>query len=265
MKRIKLRTYFITIIGIIIVFICLVVAFFYIIKANYSTEVYTERKIVTTSNSYSLEKNLKKIELTKILKSFPAQNYLDSANTWDIKAIRNDLIMMDSVNPGNTRNNQEALSIALTTELQKRIENSYKSFNSDSLLMLIHWTERFNYYADIDDNNSTFYKVIYMYWMEYITNKLDEYYNEEPSIKYNYRFRYLVSRCHEKNYNPGFGCTNSEKVIIYIIDSKWSYLFNRFWYGTGVLFKMGCSLLIIVLLAPYIYLLIKKVRKEKSK
>ena len=159
MKRIKLRTYFITIIGIIIVFICLVVAFFYIIKANYSTEVYTERKIVTTSNSYSLEKNLKKIELTKILKSFPAQNYLDSANTWDIKAIRNDLIMMDSVNPGNTRNNQEALSIALTTELQKRIENSYKSFNSDSLLMLIHWTERFNYYADIDDNNSTFYKV----------------------------------------------------------------------------------------------------------
>ena len=61
--------------------------------------------------------------------------------------------------------------------------------------------------------------------------------NKIPDIKYDFKFKYLVGFCQSRQFSPPIGMSSGEKIVAYVIEGKYAYLFNRFWFGTGWMFK----------------------------
>lgn len=246
-----------TIILIFIITICI-----YVISADYSHNVPRERPKIHKKNLFT-KKFLYDIDKNNISKTFPYNKYLDSCDRFDVKSIRNDLSVLYRIDSVNFMDYQKAISIALCDSLANRMKYVLNNYEPDSLILLIRWAEKFSAYADIDQQNSKLYNVIFSYWLNYISNKLSDYYKERPSIKYDFKYRYIVCRCIENQYNSSISNSNFEKVIIYFIQKNWSYLLNKFWISTGILYKLVVLLIFILIIFPYVYLFIL-IRKKKK-
>ena len=92
------------------------------------------------------------------------------------------------------------------------------------------------------------YGIAYEHWMNFISNKLGEYYENTPGIKYDYKFKYLTSVCRSKMFLPPTGNATDEKIVNYLSEQKYAYLFNRFWNGTSIWIKLLFSLLAVIVL-----------------
>jgi len=255
-------THFLLIItALILIFI--ITIFIYIINADYSNNVPSERPNLH-KRALSTKKFLFNIDKKNIKQTFPYNKYLDSCDRFDIKSIRNDLSILYSMDSVNFMEYQKAISIALCDSLAYRMKLVLNKYEPDSLIRLIQWVEKFHAYGDIDQQNLNMYEAIYGYWLNLISNKLSDYYKERPSIKYDFKYRYIVCRCIEKQFNSSISNSNFEKVIIYFIEKNWTYLFNKFWNSTSILYKSVVSLIFIFILFPYVYIFICNRKRKKT-
>jgi len=87
--------------------------------------------------------------------------------------------------------------------------------------------------------------------MGFISSQLGRHYDNDSSVKFDFKFKYLQSICESKRFAPAVGMSNVEKVVEYTLGEEYDYLFNRFWNGTGVFIKG----IIIILLFTFIYML----------
>ncbi len=232
-----------------------------VIKIDYSSDIPVEKPIQAKAN-FNLYPHLMEIDLQQLKTSFPYAIYLDSANLHDINAIRNNLAALDSMNHDNRMLNQEVLSIALTEKLEERIKSSFTSYNPDSLIQIIQWAEKFNSYSEIDQPNAILFQVVYSHWFNFVSNRLQTYYDKEYSIKYNYKFKYLSDRLKEKQFSTPIKGTYLEKTISNLIQKKWSYLFNKFWHATTPLFKLVILFLVLIIFFPYIYIFKRSLKNK---
>ena len=226
-----------------------IVLFYFITKIDYSENI--QRYKIKVNNTFNLSKHLTNLNSNNILEKFPYKIYLDSANYDNIDYLKSDLLKLDSL-CSDIMLNQNVLIIALTEKLDERIKPSFKTYNPDSIISMIQWAEKFNFYADLDKTNSILYKSIYDYWMTFAVKNLDKYYKENSSTKYNFKFKYISNRCKEKKYTGAIGDNNFEKVIYSVIKKDWAYLFDRFWIGTSILYKGIIFLLVLLTLYGYI-------------
>lgn len=210
---------------------------YFVVKTDYSSNIPKERPC-PSKPAFQLERHLTKANASNISESFPYQTYLDSADWCDVGAIVRDLHLMDSINADSIQLNREILGKALTEELEKSLVNSFVNYNPDSLILLLQWAVRFNNYQDIDKSNSKLYRIVYRHWFNFVSNHLGIYAKGNPEIKYDFKFKYLVAVCHAKSFSPPIGNTYGEKIINHFIEKNYSYLFNRFWNATGLLFKV---------------------------
>jgi hypothetical protein len=199
-----------------------------------------------------------------LMDSFPYEIYLDSADRCDVTSISRDLISLDSVNPDNKNQNREILSIALTNKLEERLKPSFDKYNPDSLIYLVQWAEKFNQFKDFDRANAKLYRVIYKHWIQFVANKLRESYDREPKHKYDFKFQYLTSICQSKNLTPPIGNTAFEKVIYHLITKNYTYLFRKFWYDTGFLYKLAVVAFLSFTCYGY-YLIVKRLFTRPKK
>ena len=204
------------------------------------------------------------VDKKDLLHSFPYDRYLDSANIWDINAVRHDLAVLDSVT-GDPDMNRRTLSNALTRELGERERRNLTSYQPDSLLRLIQWAEQFGYYSQYDANSDLFYESVYQYWFDLVANHLTEYSNRQPVLRHDFKFKYLVARCYEKKFATAVKITDFEKFVDNILYSHWGHLINATWTqaswslkGLGLLF-FALTLFGAYALAMKIFLLIKKI------
>jgi hypothetical protein len=179
--------------------------------------------------------------------SFPFGKYLDSANYNSIVCIKKDLKQLDSATHDRMLS-QKILSDALTSKLSARISSQFVKYAPDSLIYLMQWAEKFQFYADADDENSILYRSIFYHWFSFIGDKLTEYSKEKPSIKYDFKFKYLLARCNEKKVSPSVKITSFEKVIDNVVQSKWGHLFDASWNQASWLQKVGVLLLAFLFL-----------------
>ncbi len=96
------------------------------------------------------------------------------------------------------------------------------------------------------------YSSIYDHWMNFTANKIGKYYEDSYFIKYDYKCKYIVSRCSEKKYTTNIGFSNYEKALNNIIEKNWSYLINRFWVATTAVFKIIFFLIALITIYGYI-------------
>jgi hypothetical protein len=250
MKRLLTLPFF----WIIIVAFLLVLAYLsLVIKVDYSDNIPIEN---ANENKcyFDLFNSLKEIKPAYFETNFPYEKYADSAGFRKINFLLEDLIIMDTLNPGNNLQNQQVLSVALTEKLEEQIRPKFEKYNPDSLIMIIQWAEKYEAYAEVDPEHATLFQVISSHWFNFASNTLRNYYDKEYTIKYNYKFRYINNRLRERKYLTTIKATYTEKVIDYIIQKKWSYLFNKFWYATGILYKSIVGLLVLIIIFPYFYI-----------
>lgn len=229
----------------------LVLAF--IAKVDYASDIPVEKQapLATSHDIFAL---LSATDSLDFKASFPYSKYLDEASLYDILSLRSDLQAMDSIHKNDEMLNQEILSIALTEKLEERIQSSYNTYQPDTLIRLLQWAEKFNAYSLIDEPRATLYQVIYNHWLNVISNALQGYYEKDPSVKYNYKFRYLCDRLKEQQYSTPVKGTYFEKIIYQLIQKNGSYLFNKFWHATSIAYKLLVLLLVLIVIFPYIYI-----------
>lgn len=235
----------------------------FVIGADYSSNIPQERDC-PPSNGFRLERYLPTagINAGNLWERFPVKDYLDSANWCNAADISRDLQQLDLVSPDSTAPNRELLARILSTDLQKRMAGVFTTYQPDSLIQILQWADRFSHYKDADLPNAKVYRVVSRHWFNLVSNRLGQLADERPSIKYDFKFKYLVAFCHAKTFSPPIGNSKKEKIINYFIEKNYSYLFNRFWNSTGWLFKLAVFL--VLGLQPYAWWCVFKVHFGKK-
>ena len=225
------------------------------IKSSHSTDI-PQETTCPVRDHFALTKQLQGIAINNVKEGFPYKTYLDSADICDVNSIKKDLAEIDSVNHNHSES-QEIISIALTKKLEDRIAHELEEFNPDSLIKILQWADRFNYYQDLDSTNARLFSPLHSYWINFISNQLGKHSDKKPTLKYDFKFRYLLAVCQSKLNNPPIGNSHNEKIILYIIDKDWAHLFDRFWFGTTPVFKVCIALVIISTISGYCLLAVK--------
>ncbi len=210
---------------------------------------------------FDIEHYLNSIESSRIEDDFPYSIYLDSSNLCDVDSIICDARRIGKFYKGDDISGFDIITNAMTTELERRNKNLDFKYNPDSLIRILHWAMRFNHFSD-DYEINKFQSILKSFWFNKVSNKLSSVAKQSPRIKYDFKFRYLVSLCHSNMFSPSIGNSNFEKVIFYFIDSNYCYMFNRFWYSTGLEFKLGVALIAVFQLYSFWCVFVVHFRKK---
>lgn len=207
-------------------------------------------KNLIAGNQVSFARHLSGLDSSNINEIFPYNVVIDSININDIHVINSCLNELDSMFPWNKDVNPQKLSVALTQSLLNRDSLLYAEFNPDALLAIVQWAERFHFYADLDPGRSIFFNVVFDYWMNYVANKLSNYPKNNYSVKFGYRYRYLVSRCEEKGYSITIPISNIDKLVFHFSELRFPHIFNRF-MGSPFWIKVLLGFLLLFTLFAY--------------
>jgi hypothetical protein len=228
---------------------------------DYSTLIHPEEDCIFHGDYLPVVDLLQKTEDTYQLDSIDATRFVYSASFCDLGKIRKDVKALDSIFENSAQGRDIYISL-LTDQLLSRVENSGIHRNIDSLIALSQWVNRFDNIKDTDPVNGKTYKIVYRFWMNYISNQLGRLVEESPDLKYQFKFRYLNAFCQSKKYFPPIGNTKIEKLSNYLTENQCGYILNRLWFGTGGLSKVVILALIMVTL--YGYLCIFKIHFKKK-
>jgi hypothetical protein len=232
---------------------------FLILKADYGNNV-PQKKDIPGTQTFDLKSRLKQKPGIEITEAFPVKDYLDSSNYENINLILTDLMMMDSLNNDESAN-RRLLSEVLTSKLFVKDSLRLAQGGIDSLFAVLQWAEKFAACSEIDGQNRIVFKSIAAYWLTYISNKLAKISAEQPSVKYKFRFRYLLARCDEMKFTTGVKITEMEKVVDNLTRNKWAHLINATWNQTSLLQKIFFLVVILATLYGY-YLIALKILKK---
>ena len=222
------------------------------------------KKITEQSQKkFQLSKHLLGLDSNNVYKNFPYDMYLDSGDIFNINSIRKDLVLIDtSIKSSDKSLSIFLLSTALTNNLQEKLSPEFINFNPDRMIQLLRWAEKFDAYSEIDTNNFIFYNSIFISWTSFLQNKMTDYVKENNNIKYNSKFRYINDNLNFCGSIHKPQNSKSEKAIVYFFNSKWSYLFDRFWNATSVTFKLLFLLPLLITLYGYYCIITKHLIKK---
>ena len=228
---------------------------------DYSTRIHPEELCIFQGNHLPVVDFLHKTGDNYELDSMDAARFISCASLCDLDKIRKDLHSLDSVF-NNTAQGRDIYISLLTDHLLSKVEMSGVQSNIDSLTALSQWVNRFDYVKDADLVNGKTYKIVYRFWMNYISNQVGRLAEENPDIKYKFKFRYLSAFCQSKKYYPPIGNTKIEKLSNYLTENQFGYILNRLWFGTSSLIKVVILALIVV--TPYGYFCIFRIHFKKK-
>lgn len=236
---------------------------FIVVRAKESGDIPQIRYHASKSLSLCSWPEVSKMHNADLINQFPYDLYLDSADYWNINDIKKDISCLDQ--HFDSSQNRVTISTALTNKLVPRLRNYFDSYKPDSLIVLLQWAEKFKSYAELEPINQLLYESIYDFWMDTLSNRITFFSNEKPSRKFDFKFRYLRTRCVEQRVSPSEKTSSEEKVFDNFIYSRWGHLFNASWNQTSLTQKVIFFLFIGLTICSYIVFIIwgiKKIRKK---
>lgn len=213
------------------------------ITANYNHSIPEEKGCEGKKHSFDLASAVSTLNLKKIKQTFPYDKYLESGKYCDAASIGQDLATLNTLIPDQEDSNREIFIDALTNKLEEKTSSRFDNLNLDSLIIVSQWVDEFKTYERTSPNDGALYGIVYEHWMNFITNQLSTYYEKKPSIRFNFKFKFLQSICESKKYSPSVGKSKLQKVVEYSLEQEGDYLFNRFWHGTNFLIKLAFGIL----------------------
>ena len=192
------------------------------------TNISIENNAGAKINNLVLDLNLATIDPQDIYDQFPYSDYIKRVGYFDTSAIQMHLRSLEGLT-NNSFLAQSVLTKAYTSELEAALSTN----NFDSLNALINYADDYNKIGSQSSNYGRIYSSIGNHWYNYVSNKLSEIAKNKPDSKYSFKFRYLDQRCFEKKYFIDKGNTKVEKVFLYAIDGKWTYILKRFLFAAS--------------------------------
>jgi hypothetical protein len=177
---------------------------------------------------------------------FPFEIYIESQNWKSTKSLIKDLKFIDSLGiPDYVIDN--VISEALTTHLKKR----WNTLSLDSLHAIVAWATPFFYYGQSGQEHAILFQTIGDYWLGNVSEKLQDIVDKDDYAYINCRYKYLRMRtCHLVG-SCGDKLPDSVKLINNFGESRWGYLWERFWTHTS---KIQKSVILILFISNF-YLL----------
>lgn len=234
---------------------------FVYVRYDYDTKI-IQKEYPQTRSKFNLHDRLAMLDKSNIPAVFPWQDYLDSANLYDIKTMRNDLGVLDSFTKDESASRM-LFSEILTNRLKTKMASSLNRYNPDSLLRIIQWAEDFLVYARMERENRIFYESVAMFWLGMVSNKLADFSKTERSVKHSFKYKYLVARCHELKFTTPVKVSKTEKVAENLLAGKWGHLVNASWNQTSSFQKMVFLLLVLATFYGYYLIMLKLINKWK--
>lgn len=240
--------------------IIVVALFFSLGKANNDTYMPMQKAFDEDCN-FNLKLKLKDTINNTIF--FPTKSYLDSGNYKNIGCIGNTLKELEELTKSSMIGEQ-ILSSVLTDSLLQRDSILFSLYNLDNLIYQMQWVEKFQYFAEIDTKHKLFFISVYDYWMSYIADKLAAFSRDSPSIKYAFKYKFLVAKCSERKYTVGVKVTAVEKVIDNIVRSKWGHLIDASWNQAKLTTKFLFAFIILIIIYGFYCIIHKHLLNEKK-
>lgn len=216
---------------------------FLVYKSSENFELYdipsVDNNITYNSNLLS---SIKECDSINVLKNFNYRNYIYQGIPFNLKTLKNDILILDSIY-GNEIS-QNVIYYSLTDSLIELENEKMKNFDAMFLYKKLDWVERFKYYAESDSLNKFLFLGIYDKWMITICNKLIDYLEIDSDLKYQTNFKTITAICKLKGFTIPIGFSSMEKITDYLIEGKYAYIWSRFWYSTPIIFKLLVFVLI---------------------
>ena len=232
------------------------------VLSDYDANILAEQRC--QSKHFELTQYLAGIAPANLSQHFPYEFYLNSSNWCSADGIRATLAVLDSFRPDSLSENRELLFNALTIHLEKRWEKKFSNYQPDTLISLAHWVARFyDYQEAVDVNDAQVFRIVSRYWFVKLSNALSRFSEDDTSIKYSFKFRYIVAICQSKGFSPPISNSMLEKTLIYFMDQNYGYLFHRFWNSTDWKFKAFSGLGLLTIF--YGFVCIFKVHFSKNR
>jgi hypothetical protein len=151
---------------------------------------------------------------------------------------------------------QSITSRLMTSDLKGELLNS----NLDSLYALLQFADKYYYYSASDSPYSLLYESIGGYWYNEVANKLSNIAASNSDVKYAFKFRYLDQKCQERNYNVNTGNTKLEKIFLYMMDGKITYLLRRLIFSSSIIIKLLLGLMLFLQAYLVVFFIRKKIQ-----
>jgi hypothetical protein len=211
-----------------------------------------------------IEKCLDTISAEQILIKFPVNQYLNYSNYKDIDKLSVDLDVVDSTFKAPILITESLFYSILADSLISNFKSEFSSYNPDFLLERLIWAREFLIYSEVYPNRRVLFKAIYASWMDKISNSLGTYLEDNSNLKHQFNYKFLHTECSLANYQIPLGLSKSEKIVDNLIQSKYKYIWDRFWFSTGWLSKLFVVFFLCATLLCY-YWTLKSLTKHLLK
>tara|TARA_B110000046_G_scaffold185004_1_gene225194 strand:- start:4069 stop:4857 length:789 start_codon:yes stop_codon:yes gene_type:complete len=213
-------------------------------------------------SGFDLNNLLLNIDSIDIQKKFPYHKYVKESNYCNINNLTSHINTLDTLYGNHWDLTMKILLVTLTDTLKSIETTKLEKFNPQYLINKIEWAKKMKSYGECLIESRFLFAVIHEYWMSEVNSKLYYYYSKNPNLKYDYRFKYLVSNLSAEKYAVSFGFSKLEKLINYSIEGRFMYIWNRIYKGTNWIVKLTLITLILLTLISYITLILTAFKKN---
>lgn len=218
-----------------------------------SNSDFTPISIISTNSLQKNDIDILDLPADNLLNQFPHLDFLALINNHGHESIEELLSKLN--NEGIAAFEAQSItSRLLTSDLKGELLNS----NLDSLYALLRFADKYFYYSASDSPHSLLYESIGGYWYNEVANELSRIIASNSDVKYTFKFRYLDQKCQERNYNVNTGNTKIEKIFLYMIDGKLTYILKRLVFSSSIQIKLLLGLILFV----QAYLIVFFIRKN---
>jgi hypothetical protein len=205
----------------------------------------------------NLSQKNEKVVLLNECSNINYKKYIDSNNVFDIKTLElqlNDFNKIDS----NLNYQSEFFKYLSDSVFQIR-SKLFLEYNPEFLNNVTFFAIELNNCSKLETKNKILYEALSQFWFQKISETLSNASKENNNIKKTDKFRYLITILGNYQYFPSVFVSDKEKVVKYIKENNWEYLFRRFYGGTSIWFKLlffACP----IILSFSIFYFIKKLK-----
>lgn len=205
-------------------------------------------------------------DLRKIHKMTPSE-YLSKGYYCDPVLVLEDLAILDSVLGGELEA-EAFLFPVLTDSLKVKYKAAFNRYDMQVFMNMLAMAESYLVFRN-DKKFRYFFVGVHRYWFDQISNTLEDMLLVDPNVKFDPDFRILVSRCAQNDYHIAIEFSWLDKVTAYLIEGRFSYVWNRFWLRTSTAQQFVVITFFSVTLILYIFglkwvinKLLRKIRKK---
>jgi len=243
------------------VFIITIGYFVYVSSEAYNQYDIPSGFIQPERSDYTVLQAIENCDSSNILNNFNYNQYLKNGNYCDFKSLEKDFNLIDSIYRDPLSITETLFYTALADSMIAMDNKELLAYNPEYLLYKIGWVKRFVFYAECAPKRKYLYVGIYDKWIQEITDRLEHYISLDNNIKYEAKFKAIVTICQQEGYTIPLGMSSTDKIADYLVEGRYAYIWNRFWYSTGFFTKLIAFIIVIFISFSCTFTLFKILKK----